>query len=161
MKKNLNTKEKLFCVFYSAKGNAIEAAVLAGFDEPEKDGSTLLARDDIADYINSVNRKKYEFLSNQAVTGYQRLAFGSFNDAVGLLFSDNPSKEDISSLDLFNVAEIKRPKEGAMEIKFADRLKALEKLETFNKSQQNSASDFYNAIVNGIKNSQDSGGESE
>ena len=162
MKKNLNTKEKLFCVFYSAKGNTVEAAALAGFDDPCKDGNTLLAREDIIEYISSVNQKKLEFLSRKAVTGYERLAFGSFNDAVGLLFSDSPSKEDLSSIDLFNVAEIKRPKEGAMEIKFFDRIKALEKLEMLDHSQQNSTSDFYNAIVNGIKNSQsDDGGGSE
>ena len=75
---------------------------------------------------------------------------------------DSLSKEDLSSIDLFNVAEIKRPKEGAMEIKFFDRIKALEKLELLDRSQKNSASDFYNAIINGIKNSQDDdGGGSE
>ena len=31
-------------------------------------------------------------------------------------------------MDLFLVSEIKRPKDGSMEIKFFDRLKALEKL---------------------------------
>ena len=49
-----------------------------------------------------------------------------------------------------------------MEIKFFDRIKALEKLELLDRSQKNSASDFYNAIINGIKNSQDDdGGGSE
>lgn len=162
MKKNLNTKEKLFCVFYSSCGNAAESAMLAGFDEPQKDGNLLIFRDDINDFINSVNKKKLNFLSQKARIGYERLAFGSFNDAVTLLFSDSPSQETLSSLDLFNVAEIKRPKDGAMEIKFFDRIKALEKLEMLNQSQQNSTSDFYNAILNGIKNSQDDdGGGSE
>ena len=162
MKKNLNTKEKLFCVFYLAHGNAAEAAMLAGFDEPQKNGNLLILRDDIAEYISSVYQKKLEFLSRQAITGYERLAFGSFNDAVSLLFADSLSKEQLSSIDLFNVAEIKRPKEGAMEIKFFDRIKALEKLELLDRSQKNSASDFYNAIINGIKNSQDDdGGGSE
>ncbi len=162
MKKNLNTKEKLFCVFYSSTGNAAEAAMLAGFEEPQKNGELLLVRQDITDYISSIRQNKLNFLSQQAAFGYERLAFGSFNDAVSLLFSDSPSKEDLSSMNLFNVAEIKRPKDGAMEIKFFDRIKALEKLETLNRSQQNSASDFFNAVLNGIKNSQnDDGGDSE
>ena len=48
------------------------------------------------------------------------------------------------------VSEIKRPKDGSMEIKFFDRLKALEKLES--KSQENSgAESLFDAINNGAK----------
>jgi hypothetical protein len=35
----------------------------------------------------------------------------------------------MESLELFNVSEIKKPKGGGIEIKFFDRLKALEHLE--------------------------------
>ena len=41
---------------------------------------------------------------------------------------ENPSREQLEHMDLFLVSEIKRPKDGSMEIKFFDRLKALEKL---------------------------------
>lgn len=34
---------------------------------------------------------------------------------------------ELDDLDLFNVAEIRRPKDGMIEIKFYDRLRALEK----------------------------------
>lgn len=60
--------------------------------------------------------------------GYERLAFGSTADAFRLLMSTSDDAPDVGALDLFNVAEIKRPKDGAMEIKFFDRLKALEQL---------------------------------
>ena len=50
------------------------------------------------------------------------------NIAISLLFMENPSVDKLKTMDLFSVAEIKRPKDGAMEIKFFDRLKALEKL---------------------------------
>lgn len=71
------------------------------------------------------------------------------------MFAD--SIENLENYDLFNVAEIKRPKENAMEIKFFDRLKALEKLELLSKSDKGNTSDFYNAIISGLKNSQSDG----
>ncbi len=64
-----------------------------------------------------------------AFVGYQRLAFGDISEAVSLLYIDNPDSQVLSKMDLFSVSEIKRPKDGSMEIKFFDRLKALEKLE--------------------------------
>lgn len=47
------------------------------------------------------------------------------------MFATNPENLNLSKMDLFCVAEIRKPKDGAMEIKFVDRLKALEKLEHF------------------------------
>ena len=48
-------------------------------------------------------------------------------------------------MDLFLISEIKRPKDGAMEIKLFDRVKALEKLE--NLSAANGAADsLFDAI---------------
>ena len=61
--------------------------------------------------------------------GYETLAFGGIEDAVRLLFSEDPKPEDLEGLDLYNVAEIRRPRGGGMEIKFFDRIKALECLE--------------------------------
>ena len=62
----------------------------------------------------------------RVLLGYERLAFGSTSDAFRLLMSEG--ELDVQTLDLYNVSEIKKPKDGAMEIKFFDRLKALEKL---------------------------------
>lgn len=64
----------------------------------------------------------------RVLIGYERLAFGSTCDAFRLLMSDSDSSIDASELNLYNVSEIKKPKDGAMEIKFFDRLKALEYL---------------------------------
>ena len=54
----------------------------------------------------------------RALLGYERLAFGSTADAFRLLMSSADDPPDVGALDLFNVAEIKKPKDGAMEIKF-------------------------------------------
>lgn len=60
--------------------------------------------------------------------GYEKLAFGSVTDAVRLLFLEGDECR-LDTMDLFNVAEIKRPKGGGMEIKFFDRIKALQCME--------------------------------
>lgn len=63
-----------------------------------------------------------------AVDGLRRLAFGTANDAVRLVMAEEqPSPEELARLDLFCVSEIKRQK-GAVEVRFFDRLKALEAL---------------------------------
>lgn len=61
--------------------------------------------------------------------GYERLAFGGIADAVRLLFTEEPDLAALGKMDLYNIAEIKRPKGGGMEIKFFDRIKALQCLE--------------------------------
>ncbi len=82
----------------------------------------------------------------RAMLGYERLAFGSTADAFRLLMSSGDDVPDVGALDLFNVAEIKRPKDGAMEIKFFDRLKALEQLGDIPESGD-AASSFYEALT--------------
>lgn len=59
-------------------------------------------------------------------SGYKKIAFGDISDAVLLAFSDGESGEDFSKLDLFTVSELKRPKGGGLEVKFFDRIKALQ-----------------------------------
>lgn len=57
--------------------------------------------------------------------GYEKIAYGGVNDAVRLLFSKEPDLSALDGLDLYNIAEIRRLKDG-LEIKFYDRMKALE-----------------------------------
>ena len=53
-------------------------------------------------------------------------------------------------MDLFNISEIKKKKNGEVEIKFFDRLKALEKLtELSTGTDYGSASSLYAAIEKG------------
>ena len=145
----LKRKEKAFCMFYAGCGNVWEAAKKAGYREPEKQGMGLLERDDIIGEIDCLYERNLRNARQQAYSGYRRLAFGSVRDAVELLFAGDAVTEQ--ERDLFNVAEIKRPKEGAMEIKFCDRFKALEKLEQWGSGEENCSSEFYKAIIGGIK----------
>ncbi len=150
-KSGLTLREKQFCCHYANSGNFKEAALCAGFSNPDKMGAALLLRDDINAEIERIYKSRTRNYRQRARAGYERLAFGNVSDAVRLMFEDNPSEKALESYDLFNVAEIKRPKDGAMEIKFFDRIKALEKLEYAEDSEQRGISEFYNALIGGIK----------
>ncbi|MBQ3929273.1 MAG: terminase small subunit [Clostridia bacterium] len=151
----MNAKEKLFCFYFAECGNAERAANKAGFLNPQKASAGLLIRKDIQTAIEERFRQREKMAKQQSLSGYEKLAFGDVSDAVRLIFSNEPSEEQLREYDLFNVAEIKRPKEGAMEIKFFDRLKALERLEMAGMSENRSESDFYKAVIGGIKQAEE------
>ena len=149
--KELTSKEKLFCTYYSSGRNGREAAVKSGYIFPEKAAVKLLRRREITEEIASVDKQR-EATEKDIAIGYQRLAFGCISDAVCLLFSDEVSREEIEKMDLFNVSEIKRKKGGDIEIKFFDRLKALEKLSDIgNVHRENEVSPLFSAIEKGAK----------
>ena len=61
--------------------------------------------------------------------GFEKLAFGSVADAVRLIFTGPDESPAFGRMDLFNISEIKRGRDGSMEIKFYDRIRALQCLE--------------------------------
>ncbi|MGN1417796.1 MAG: terminase small subunit [Acutalibacteraceae bacterium] len=147
MKKHLTSKEKLFCAYFRAGRNAREAAAKSGYLFPEKAALKLLEKKEIRNELFSPKNEENE---SEVMCGYRRLAFGCNADAVGLIFCDEqPDKQEIEKMDLFGVSEIKRQKGGAVEIKFFDRLKALEKLESFTEKQSDDGENkLYSAIEN-------------
>ena len=152
MKKTLTEREKHFCFHYINTGNMREAAILAGFNkEPEKKAIELLSRKNVKEEIERLYSEKKKNLAYKAYIGYERLAFGSVADAIKLLYLEKPEKLNLEKMDLFNISEIKRPKDGAMEIKFFDRLRALEKLENSNEEEKPEINPIYYAMEQGIK----------
>nr|DAM77050.1 MAG TPA: Terminase small subunit [Caudoviricetes sp.] len=150
--KELNKKELMFCHYYINTGDSKEAAVRAGYKTfPNKKGTELLLDKRISERIESMYREKRKNLVYRATSGYERLAFGSISDSIKLLFSENLRPEDLEKMDLFNISEIKKPKDGAMEIKFFDRLRALEKLEQIDVSMNDTKEPFYYALEEGMK----------
>ena len=78
------------------------------------------------------------------------MAFGCFADAVSLLFKDEISPEEIKQMDLYNISDIKRKKGGDIEIKFFDRLKALEHLQQIScQEEKDPAVSLFSAIEKG------------
>ena len=148
--RKLTAKEIRFCENFSESGDFLKAAKAAGYRRDfEKRGRELLMREDIRQEILKLCDFKKQTSSAFARLGYERLAFGSICDAVSLLYLEKPSKEELGSMDLYCVSEIKRPRDGSMEIKFFDRLKALEKLEESsagNDGEKDKTSPLYRAI---------------
>lgn len=152
MKKGLNAKEKLFCSYYAGFGDARGCAARAGYCiSPSVTAQKLLARADIRAEIERLEKERKSF-SAQVEKGLSRLAFGSVADALRLMLCEETiTAEEIEKLDLFNVSEIKRPKGGGLEIKFFDRLKALEKLASLGGGEENTQSSFIKALSEGAR----------
>jgi len=150
-KRSLTKREKQFCCHYCNTGNVREAATMAGYrDNPQQLGEMLLLRDDISRQVDKLFERRKSNLAIKAVNGYQRLAFGSVADVIKLLYMDNPTAEQLENMDLYCVSEIKKPKEGAMEIKLCDRHKALEKLLEADSLENNNSMPFYEALQNSV-----------
>ena len=149
MESKLKPKERLFCFYYCQSRSPRMAAANAGYGIFAKKASArLLRRNDIQSEIERID-SSMPVTQSEVVSGLRNLAFGSAADAFQLLLGSDGdfSTEQIENLDLLNISEIKRPKGGGMEIKFFDRLKALEKLWELSSSQGvNDTPAFYNAI---------------
>lgn len=143
---------KLFILSFLKKRNVKEAAIEAGFSQKDAffEGMKLLGRKSVTTKIKNLSEK----LSNQPYlvnAGLERLAFGRVNDAVSLVFAEEfPSEKKLQKLDLFNISEIKRDKNGGVEIKFFNRQKALEMLWEMQNTTgvTSSAESFLNALCN-------------
>ena len=146
--KKLTKKEKLFCLFYCETRNSREAALAAGYILPSASGAKLLQKDSIRKEINNISSKASDSFEVQA--GFRRLAFGSPADCIKMLFKEEMTDDELERLDLFNISEIKKAKNGAIEIKFFDRIKAMEHLSACgNAHDGDEALPFYEAIQKG------------
>ena len=145
----LTPREQLFCEHYLRTADAALSAARAGWRLfPERRGLRLLREGRIRAALERLGKQQPR---PEAAAGLIRLAFGSTLDAVRLLLCETPPDEaTLSQMDLFGVAELKRPKGGGMEIKFFDRIKALEALAALSPQQgQQGMQDFVNAMHRG------------
>jgi len=128
-KRSLTEKEELFCINYVESQEVEQSAKKAGFAKNSlQKGYRLLKKQEILDEIQSIIKAKQTVFTKMSALGLGRLAFGSISDAVTLLYMENPDTLQLKNMDLFCISEIKKLKDGAMEIKFFDRLKALDNL---------------------------------
>jgi len=107
----------------------------------------LLADPEIKRRIAKLENERDAKLA-EVTEGYRRLAFGSVADALKLILSDEPPCEsELEKLDLTMVSDIKCPKSGGIEVKFFDRLKALDRLcELSNAASAGESPDFLTAL---------------
>lgn len=140
----LTKKEKAFCVGFINSGDIAEAQAYSGVS----DGGALLCREEIRDELKRLSRVYNESVAYTASAGLKKLAMGDISDAVRLLYEDNPDIETLRTMNLFLISEI-RKKEGAVEIKFFDRIKALSQL--VESSPAESGGSIYEAIIASTK----------
>lgn len=140
-------KEALFCEYCKILHSPREAAARAGYSFPERSAIRLLKKPSV--------KKRLEELGvglQTAKEGLRRIAFGDIADVVYLCTCEKiPEREVLEQLDLFMVSEIKIPKSGGMEIKFYDRLKALEQLSAHSEALGGKAEPFFRALGEGAK----------
>lgn len=150
----MTLKEKLFCQFYSTYQIPKEAAIKAGFAKAiaEKKANKLLNKPEIK---QEIKRLKNEIDNQQlvcwATTVLKRIIFNVPNDAITLaLKNEQIAENQIENLNLFPISEFKKFKDGSMEIKFIDKLKAINCLIELANGLQNSneANNFINALTN-------------
>lgn len=127
--KKLSQRQEDFCRLYLGCFSAGDAARLAGFPAKgsEKAGLRLLSRPEIQNRLTLLRRKEVTGdLRANALRLLFHLSSGGCGDALRLLtMEDTELRNEADALDLCAVAEIKRAK-GGTEIKFIDRVKALE-----------------------------------
>ena len=132
----MKPKEKEFCRLTAICGDPERAAREAGYRSADK-WRRLICRADIAGEIRKNASTLRSIYRDTAMCGLYRMAFGKQSDALKLLYRANPSDKELEAMDLTSVAEIKRTKEKSVEIKFFERVKAAEKLNTlFNSSEE-------------------------
>lgn len=124
----MKQREKEFCRLTAVLGNPLTAARRAGYKHPDDAWTELIARPDIADEIGRVAREVGKVFRDTLMCSVYRLMAEDNSDAVRLVYRDQISDEEIRRMNLSGVAEIKRTKDKSVEIKFFDRIKALDKL---------------------------------
>ena len=145
IRKKLKPREKRFCSAYVGSCDAAFAARRAGFrHDCGQIGEELLCDERILDEIERLSARRSKTLSGLAAAGYSRLAFGDVSDALKLLYNKNPTPGQLEEMDLSMISEIKS-KDGNLEIKFFDRLKALDRLENA-AAKDTSVSGLFDAI---------------
>ena len=123
----MRPREKEFCLLTAVLGDPEEAARRAGWKQPENAWPGLISREDIAGEISRTAKNVGGVYRDILPCAVFRLLTADNSDAVRLLNREAVTDEELRRADLSGVAEMKKTDKG-VEIKFFDRIKALDKL---------------------------------
>ena len=148
-------KEKQFCQHLLQTGNIREAAARTGYGSPDE-ALRLLEKAPVRAFLEKLfrqaqkERKKQKFW---AIAGLERIAYGSVADAVRLLQRETPpTADELERMDLFCISEIKYARSGTVEVKFYDRMEALEKLAALSDADpQDRVNPLFSALEKGAR----------
>ena len=135
MAKLAQRRRQRFAQAYLKTMDPALAAKAAGLRDPE----ALLAQDEVQEEIQLQKQQWFQTLGQEDIARRAaELAFGRSNDCVRLAMEKEP---DLDRLDLSLLAEIKKNGSGGVEIKLADRMKALEYLAQMLEKEQTPGSE--------------------
>ncbi len=149
----MTEKEKLFCSNYLAFHSSYDSAIKAGYSEEDaRKAHLLLRRRDVQKYLSKLDDEcEVLSLTKSAIRGLERLAFSSPDNILNLV------KGEECACDLFCISEIKKSEKGTVEVKFCDRIRALQALYEIGRVQDETASvPFFEALKNAVPDSDDS-----
>lgn len=124
MKRKHNSTET-FCTAYLATMDPRRAAELAG----RGDGFALLRSEQTTKRLTQMREAAAGQIQREdVIRRLCELAFGRANDAIALALAPPEKRPDPKELELSAVAEFKVTDKGGVEIRFTDRIRALEAL---------------------------------
>lgn len=137
-------EKKLFCQAYLKTLNPEAAAAVIG----RRDGYAILKDRTVKKWLEDMRETMAsEILREDVVRRLCELAFGRANDGVKLAVSGSRESLDMSQLDLSAVSECKATDKGGLEVKFIDRIRALETLYGLLGGDEGGAADaFFHAL---------------
>ncbi|MBQ2829513.1 MAG: terminase small subunit [Oscillospiraceae bacterium] len=137
-------QEREFCRVFLQTMDAARAGAACGAD-----GFSLLRRKTVRERLRRLRTGMEGMVTREDVLRRLcALAFGQANDAVRLAMGA-AAEEEVGSLDLSLLAEFKRGANGGVEVRLADRVKALEVLyNILSRESENGANavDFLRAL---------------
>lgn len=120
-----SVRRRRFCETYLRTLDPDRAAAAAG----RSDGYRLLGEKRIQELMEQMRAAgSAQILREDAIRRLAELAFGRANDAVTLALSPPENPPAVETLDLSAVSEFRVTDKGGVEIKFLDRIRALEVL---------------------------------
>lgn len=135
--------EQAFCRAYLACMDAQRAARAVGAE----DGFALLRKKSVQSTLAKM-RGGEGICREDVLRRLGEIAFARANDAVKLVVGEGMTAEEIDALELGALAEFKRGTNGAFEVKFFDRVKALELLCTLlgGGDEGSAAAEFFRSL---------------
>ena len=133
--------EKAFCRAYLRRFDVRGAAREAGVD----DGWALLRKKSVQKELERL-RASGGVCREDVLRKLSEIVFGRANDAVKLALGAEISDRELDELELGALTEFKRGSNGAAEVKFVDRVKALELLCSLLGSDEGDAAEFLRAL---------------
>lgn len=127
--------------FASAYLRCFDADLAAG-SIGRQDGVRLLSTEAVQKEL-ALQRAQCDVCRQDVIRRLAQLAFGRANDCVKLVLEEKP---DIDTLDLSLLSEVKRNEKGTVEVRLADRVRALEQLLAAGTENESCAEAFFAAM---------------